>query len=217
MFAFFANKNKKVIFTGVSFVGLSVILGIDFSVFTKWQEFLPLLEISRFRTIDFKPGISLGTALLAGSGFHNLIKFNLYKSQIREKIQVLIKLFLAFGFSFLILLIGKSYDFTQSDNRFTLNIVLVSALMIIILLLIPTQLKNIASLITIMIAIYIGISWANYFKDPWQVPRIGTENLYFGSEVSEIIKNKKPIGNSYREQRVGPSLPIAKIFGTLVA
>jgi len=208
MFAFFANKNKKVIFTGVSFVGLSVILGIDFSVFTKWQEFLPLLEISRFRTIDFKPGISLGTALLAGSGFHNLIKFNLYKSQIREKIQILIKLFLAFGFSFLILLIGKSYDFTQSDNRFTLNIVLVSALMIIILLLIPTQLKNIVSLITIMIAIYIGISWANYFKDPWQVPRIGTENLYFGSEVSEIIKNKKPIENSYREQRVGPSLPI---------
>ena len=60
----------------------------------------------------------------------------------------------------------------------------------------------------VIVSIYIGLSWANYFKDPWQVPRTGTENLYFGSEVSEIINNKNPIKSLSREKRIGPSLPI---------
>ena len=208
MLSFLAYKNKKVIFTGLAFVITSVILGVDFDLLTKWQENLPLLEISRFRTIDFKPGISLGLALLAGAGFQNLIKFNLYKSDFNQRLLIFIKLFFAFSLAFLILLIGKSYDFTHSDNRFTLTIVLVSTFMIIILLLAPVKLKNIASLLALLSSIYIGISWANYFKDPWQVPRVGTENLYFGSEVSEIIKTKKPLESSSREKRVGPTLPI---------
>ncbi len=52
------------------------------------------------------------------------------------------------------------------------------------------------------------MNWANYFKSPWQVPRIGTEKLYFGSEVSDLIRNKNNILLEKRPPRVGPSLPI---------
>lgn len=208
MLAFFARKNKKVIITGLSFILLSVVLGIDVAFFGKWQEYLPLLEISRFRTIDFKPGISFGLALLAGLGFQNLTNFNLHKSTKKEKIRNFISLFIALTFSLIILLIGKSYDFTQSDNSFTLKIVTISAISIFSLFFVTNMLKNLFSFLIVMVSIYIGLSWANYFKDPWQVPRTGTENLYFGSEVSEIIKNKNPIKSLSREKRIGPSLPI---------
>jgi hypothetical protein len=55
---------------------------------------------------------------------------------------------------------------------------------------------------------FIGISWANSFKDPWQVPRVPTENLYFGSEVSQIIANQLDKKLISRPERIGPALPI---------
>ena len=208
MLAFFAYKNKKIIITGLGFVLFSIILGIDFVNIPKWQEYLPLLEISRFRTIDFKPGISFGIALLAGSGLQNLMKFNLFNSNVKEKVQIIFKLFLAYASALIVLLIGKSYDFTQPDNKFTLNLVAFSSVLIFFLIITNKKLKIFVSFLIVISSIYLGLSWANYFKDPWQVPRAGTENLYFGLEVSEIIKSKEPIRMSYREKRVGPNLPI---------
>ena len=208
MIAFFAHKNRKAISTGLVFITLSVLLGIDFNLMTKWQEYLPLLEISRFRTIDFKPGLSFGIALLAGSGFQNLINFQLFKSNRKEIIYILNRLLIAFIFTLTILLIGKTYDFTREDNNFTLRIVIISVISLMLLLFISSKYKNILSAFLLITSIFIGFSWANYFKEPWQVPRAGTEKLYFGSEIKEIIKTKNPIEISSRGERVGPNLPI---------
>jgi hypothetical protein len=52
---------------------------------------------------------------------------------------------------------------------------------------------------------FIGISWANSFQNPWQVPRVPTENLYFGSDVNELIANQLDKTIISRPERVGPA------------
>ena len=72
----FARGNRVITTISLLFLTGSIILGIDFPILTHWQENLPLLDLSRFRTIDFKPGISLSLGLLAGVGLDNLTKRN---------------------------------------------------------------------------------------------------------------------------------------------
>jgi hypothetical protein len=71
--AAFARGNKLIATVGAIFLASSIILGIDFPFFSHWQENLPLMDLSRFRTIDFKPGISISLSLLAAVGLDNII------------------------------------------------------------------------------------------------------------------------------------------------
>jgi hypothetical protein len=209
LLAAFARGNKFITTIGLLFLTGSIILGIDFPIFTHWQENLPLLDLSRFRTIDFKPGISLSLAMLAGVGLDNLTtryklfpKFKEIKYEITQYVLVLVIFLLA-------LFIGRKVGFSVQDVRVTYLWVSLSFLIILTLfVLLRYKLQIAIQGLVIAGVFFIGISWENSFKDPWQVPRVPTENLYFGSEVSQIIANQLDKKLISRPERIGPALPI---------
>jgi hypothetical protein len=209
LLAAFARGNKFITTISLLFLTGSIILGIDFPIFTHWQENLPLLDLSRFRTIDFKPGISLSLGLLAGVGLDNLTtryklfpKFKEIKYEITQYVLILV-IFLS------ALFIGRKVGFSVQDVKVTYLWVSLSFLIILTLfVLLRYKLQIAIQGLVIAGVFFIGISWANSFKDPWQVPRVPTESLYFGSEVSQIIANQLDKKLISRPERIGPALPI---------
>jgi hypothetical protein len=205
----FARGNKLITTLSLLFLTGSIFLGIDFPLFTHWQENLPLLDLSRFRTIDFKPGISLSLGLLAGVGLDNLTKrFKLFPKIDEIKYEIT-QYFVISAIFLSALFIGRKVGFSVQDVKLTYLWVSLSFLIILTLfVLLRYQLQIAIQGIVIASVCFIGISWANSFKDPWQVPRVPTENLYFGSEVNQLIANQLDKKLISRTERVGPALPI---------
>ena len=205
----FARGNKFITTVGLLFLTGSIILGIDFPILTHWQENLPLLDLSRFRTIDFKPGISLSLGLLAGVGLDNLTKrFKLFPKFKEIKFEIA-QYFVILSIFLSALFIGRKVGFSAQDIKVTYLWVSLSFFVIFTLFVLLRYKLQIAIQGLVIVSVcFIGISWANSFKDPWQVPRVPTENLYFGSEVSQLIANQLDKKLISRPERVGPALPI---------
>jgi hypothetical protein len=207
--AAFARNNKFLVPIGFTFLFGSILLGIDFPIFAHWQEFLPLLDISRFRTIDFKPGISFSLALLAGVGLDNIVHRksvfpNLYVNK-KEYLQFLVVAIVTFS----ALIIGREVGFSAKDVNQTYSWLLISITSIAALVVLKRLNFLVAShFIIIFTLCYLGLGWAHSFKDPWQVPRLPTESLYFGKSVDELISEQQEKLLKSRPQRVGPALPI---------
>ena len=201
LLAFFANRwnmNRKI---GMSFVLIAILLGIDTPIFSHWQENLPLLNISRFRTIDFKPILVLGLAFLGGVGFERILNQQDFKKK---------SLFVSatFSLSFLTLIIyfAKKSNIANLDIQFGLFWILISCIGIILMFLLKSRL--ILSTLILTIFFTTGLFWANHFVNPWNENRVNTENLYFGDISSNLIKTKQDTNLSARPARVGPAFPI---------
>ena len=205
----FAKKNSITTYLGLVFVLGSILLGIDFPFAPHWQENLPLLDISRFRTIDFKPGISMGLSLLAANGLDNIInrkEMFLHFPKIRKELAqylIVISIFVS------AVIFGLQVGYSQKDLKTTFTWLIITSVLILITHLSVIHGYNFFTFSILIIGVsFLGISWANSFKDPWQVPRIPTENLYFGDNTDKIIANAAPIEVEGRPERVGPVLPI---------
>jgi len=206
LFAFFARKNTTAAIFGFTFVSIGLILGIDTGIFGQWQQKLPLLDISRFRTIDFKPAISLGIAILGGVGFDYL-----RKTKFREifDFKNLINSLLGFSiFSYLILMAFTS-ELSNNDLKIGLKWIAISIVAFVFInfskFLIPKILINILFIVSIL---YLGNQWAHQFTAPWQAPRLETEQFYFGASNSELLKNQSPAKIDSRPARIAPDFPI---------
>ena len=209
MLAAFARGNRFVTTVGVFILVGSVTLGIDFPFFSHWQENLPMLDLSRFRTIDFKPGISLSLSLLAATGLDNIIeRKSLFPKFIRIKSEII-----QYGLISIVLLsaiyFGRQVGFSNQDVRITYFWLACSLIVICVLyVLLRYEVRSIIQGIVIAALCFIGISWANSFKDPWQVSRVPTESFYFGGNVNDLIANRLDKDLLIRPERVGPALPI---------
>ena len=209
LLAAFARGNSFITSVGVFMLATSVTLGIDFPFFSHWQENLPLLDLSRFRTIDFKPGISLSLSLLAALGLDNIIvrkslfpKLSRIKYEIIQYVLVAVIVLSAVYF-------GRKVGYSIQDVKITyLWIFLSLSIICVLYLLLRFELQLLTQGIVIISLCFIGISWAHSFKDPWQVPRVPTENLYFGGSVNDLIANRLDKNLLFRPERVGPALPI---------
>lgn len=208
--AAFARNNKFLVPIGFTFLFGSILLGIDFPIFAHWQEFLPLLDISRFRTIDFKPGISFSLALLAGVGLDNIVHRkavfpNFYVNK-KEYLQYLIVATVTFS----ALMIGREVGFSEKDVNQTYSWLLISITSIAALFVLKRINFLVASHFLIIFALcYLGLGWANSFKDPWQMPRLPIESFFFhGKSSDELISEQQEKLLKSRPQRLGPALPI---------
>ena len=209
LLAAFARNNKFLITVSVALLSSSIMLGIDFPFIAHWQENLPLLDVSRFRTIDFKPGISLSVCLLAAVGLDNLIfrgrLFPKFKNNKIEYIQYALAALVVFFATF----VGSNIGFTDQDVRKAYTWIAISILSIgLIFIFLKLKAIRVINLFILVVVCYTGVSWTNSFKNPWQVPRVPTENLYFGNEVNNIIAAANPKEIESRPARVGPNLPI---------
>jgi hypothetical protein len=205
----FARGNKFIATVGAIFLAGSIILGIDFPFFSHWQENLPFLDLSRFRTIDFKPGISFSLSLLAAVGLDNIItRKRLFPKLIELKYEFLQYLLISF-ISISAIIIGRRVGFSNQDISVTYLWIFLSLVVFFLIFgTIKFGLHTITKGLIITTVCFIGISWADSFKDPWQVPRVPTENLYFSGNVDEIIAESQSIDLVGRPERNGPALPI---------
>lgn len=193
---FLIKKLNLNYFTGLGIFLISIILGIDLYLYPHWQENLPLLNISRFRTIDFKPGITFGLILMACTSLSQKNKF--YEG--------IIKLIMTLPISGLLYFFAKKTNFKSEDLNFGLKIIILSYLILIIFLFLGNNFLSVFALAIVVLAI--GYQWANYFPNPWKVDRISTENIYFGSPVSNLISTKNDSNLKIRPTRIGPKFPI---------
>ena len=201
----FAKKVHKLFFVSIFILVASIILGIDYSLNSHWQENLPLLNISRFRTIDFKPGIAISVTFLSAIGLQNLIK---NKSNFRSKINFSFLMIIA-GLTTFIVYTFKAEDFLQSDLNLGLKWVSLSILMLILsFILCMYSLQRVAFVILFIGVIYIGHDWTNDYLPTWNNNISATEQVYFGQSSKSLIESKSEIKLISRPKRIGPSLPI---------
>jgi hypothetical protein len=206
LFAFFAKRNTFAITTGLTFVILGVILGIDFPFFAHWQESLPLLDLSRFRTIDFKPPISLGLSLLGGLGFDYLKSMS---KKLLINLENIFRLLSAIMFMGFIYLLASISQISETDVRTGLNWIIISVILFaLIIFLISFKIKILPEILLVVSVGFIGIIWAYQFALPWQTPRIPTENLYFGSSSASAIESRQESVLISRPPRSAPEFPI---------
>lgn len=211
LFAFFAKRNSFAITTGLTFLILGVILGIDFPFFPHWQESLPLLDISRFRTIDFKPPISLGLSLLGGLGFDYLKGLSKKTILVPENTFRLLSTIMFMG---CIYIFAKMSQISEMDVSTGLNWIAVSIISFAIIIILTSQKNKILSQILLVLSVaLIGVMWANQFILPWQTPRVPTENFYFGSSSASAIQSRQETVLITRPPRSAPEFPIPYAAG----
>lgn len=199
--AFFAKKSNINTTIGIAFISLGIILGIDTVIFPHWQENLPLLDISRFRTIDFKPILVLGLAFLAGVGYERI--FDKKDLNLILTLRRLIAVMFFFG---IISYFAKISNLSNSDIKFGLFWIAFSIITILIIIFI--RINFLVNVITLLSLFVIGLFWANHFVNPWNENRVNTEKLYFGDISNNLIELKSEKILISRPARVGPTFPI---------
>lgn len=201
----FAKNNHKLFQISLIVLLVSSVLGIDYSLSSHWQEYLPLLDISRFRTIDFKPGISLAVTILSAIGLNNLLeKKDTFSKKINRPILMLVTFVTLY-----VIFVFQTNNFLKSDFYLGLKWIGLSILSILLCtILIQIKFKNIAFLILLSLVIYIGDDWANSYLPTWKNNIIDTERVYFGEETKNLIMNQNEINLIERPERNGPSIPI---------
>jgi len=201
LIAFFANRKNINYVIGMTFISLAIILGIDTAIFPHWQENLPLLNVSRFRTIDFKPVLVLGLSLLTGLGYERILAKKDFKLYV-----ILPRFYAAIGFATVVAVFAKISDLLNSDIHFGLYWLIFSIAILFAILLI--KIKMLVNLIAMTSFLIIGLSWAGHFENPWNENRVNTEKLYFGDISNNIIESQNTKVLVTRPARVGPEFPI---------
>lgn len=198
--------NKQiVIFTTIGIA--AIVLGFDISETSRWQESLPFLGESRFRTTDFKLFWILSAILLAGFALQ----------QAKEKGISFLRALLALGAGFatftLLNRLAKTAlleDMLRPGNTFARTAGFVFVLMLVFFIM-QRYLKfgsNIAIGLALVGTIFIGISWSEVSKTPWNNDRQGIEQVYYGMALDKRIGEGLNREISLRPSRVGPEFPI---------
>lgn len=206
----FIKRINTVIIMFFSILVISIFLGFDFNQIEPWQNSLPLLGESRFRTTDFKIFITIAVLILGGIGI----------SQAMEKgvkpIRAGLILVLAFGYVTTLNFLAKNGGL-QVDVLAPGNLIarVAGAVFFVILVLLIFKIhfnllviNSLISLTMIIGTIFIGWFWALQSPSVWQTDRQAAERFYYGETSSEINKRVRNYEPTYREQRSGPAFPI---------
>lgn len=192
---------------------VSIVLSIDVVGAPHWQESLPLLDLSRFRTADFKPGISLSVIILGAFGLQSLANGKFLSS---SRLGFLVRLILAstcvmFFYSF-----GDLYNMAPSDANVGRISLTASAIFLALLLTTPRLLRSrggektytaAVSVIGVVLIGASGLSWTASTSNVWLSPRSATAEVLWGMSESSSISNGETVWEGGRPALVGPELP----------
>lgn len=210
LFAFFAGRPSPATWFGLTLVSLGLLLGVDTNLFHGWQELLPLLDISRFRTVDFKPAVTLGLALLGMAGIQNF-----WESAAKSKDGLQALVFprarvagLALGGFLLLALVSPLSSEEMANGLTVLGISL--AFLVVFWLEIrrrpstPVSLRG-PEVWTLAAGILLpGLLWSAFYTAPWSTP---ANPASWSGSASELIARQMPVSLLLRPERSGPVFP----------
>lgn len=194
-----------------SIVGIfSLIFGFDFNQTDPWQNNLPLLGESRFRTTDFKLFLTISLLLLAGIGIEQIRKYGI--NPVRAGVA------LALSFSYVLILnrlaknAGLLSDILIPGNTIA-RVSGVTFFLILILFSIYYFFKIKTMMysglaIYLLTTIFIGWYWALQSPAVWLNDRVASERFYYGETSSEINERVRDFTPTMRGKRSGPIFPI---------
>jgi len=214
VFAIFLVKVRETLivpFLGLA--GLSLLLAVDTpDLFLKWQEQLPLLDLSRFRTADFRPGMSLGIILAGSIAIEKMARTDFANLPNRPSI---IKLSV-FGIAVLgTLALGPLAGLSQSTLIWgylwlvaSAGLTLFMATKFARLKKMPTVSKTrVPSGVVAVFVLAIGGSWALSQPISWLTEQGDTQRALFGKELRADKENSIYELKGGRPELVGPELP----------
>ena len=201
--------NKVILLFGIILLA-SIILGFDFNQTEPWQNSLPLLGESRFRTTDFKIFITISVLVLGGIGLSQAMESGL------RPIRAGVILAIAFGYVSILNFLAKSGGL-QSDvlvpGNFMARMVGITFFLVLILLISKNFIYHrfinvLIPFVMLVSSVLVGWYWALQSPSVWQTDRVAAERFYYGETSSEINSRVKNYEPTYRTERSGPSFPI---------
>ncbi len=212
MAAFFVHGHRRLVQHCVLLICIGVLLGFPIPGLERMQEALPLLQVSRFRTMDFKIGIILGTVLLGAAGIQSIVE-----RRERSKAWWLTRASLAVGTTVVLCLCGLNAGLPRADVALGLTWVALSSAALLGTILIArlparerwqsgpsaTAIAGLA-LVTVFV---VGGWWANSCLFVWSVPRVKAELSTWGTTAADLIEQREPAILPQRPARSGPSFP----------
>lgn len=209
--AFFFRPRSTLAWAALSCLVVSVLLGVDTNIVGHWQERLPLLDISRFRTTDFKVGVVIAIILLGASGAQELIfgrSMTLTRSRLRQQAT------LAAGFFTVLCGIAATGTFDHASVRSGGKWLVISALAVLVAAVLVhlsgrrPQLPALTALVLLLLtSTWSGVSSARLFENGWNADRVSTERLYWGDTFDHLASNQGPIAAVRRPARSAPTFP----------
>ena len=194
-----------VIFSLLALVAIA--LGFDLSETSRWQEALPFLSESRFRTTDFKLFWILSAIMLAGFSLQQVKERGI--SLIRGAAAIVLAFF---TFTYLNRLAKTALleDMLRPGNNFARIAGAIFVLMTV-LFFVNRYFKftfNLSLTLALLGTLIIGFQWTEVNKTPWNNDRIGIEQVYYGMTVDKRIGEGKTRIINLRPERMGPEFPI---------
>lgn len=204
------KKVNKTVFLFLIIVVVSIILGFDFNRSDPWQNSLPLLGESRFRTTDFKLFITLGILILGGIGIQQSIENGL------KPLRAGFTSIIIFGYVVALNQMAKNsgllFDVLIPGNLIAR--IVGSTLFIVLFILVVKNLFNFKITNFIIYGVFliatvaVGWFWALQSPAVWLNDRVASESFYYGETSSAINKRVKDFQPTYRTERSGPKFPI---------
>lgn len=204
------NKITKPIIFFSSVAVFSIVLGFDFSQSSPWQNSLPLLGESRFRTTDFKLFLTIAILMLSAFAIQQALEKGLSLLHAGASLTV------AFGYFWLLNRFAKNGGLLADvlgPGNLMARFVGITFLFIILILLLRKLinlrfLTLITNAILILNVTFAGWYWSAQSPAVWSNDRVAAEQFYYGETSSEINKRVKDYEPSFREERSGPTFPI---------
>jgi hypothetical protein len=202
---------------------VALLLGFDTALWSGWQESLPLLDVSRFRTADFKVGLSIGIALLGAAGLSTLLygwteRIPTHWWTSRVQLAGLMAAFIG--------VLGVTSSLSPTNAMLGVLWIALAAMSLTGVAVASRYLTTrSASMIhdrngrreqwtraspaafIIVITYVLGSWWAQTAEVTWRVPRLANEVAIWGAPVADLIAEQAPTQSSVRPRRSGPELP----------
>ncbi len=204
---FLLQKINRVVITFAVLGLVAIALGFDLSEVNRWQEVLPFLAESRFRTTDFKLFWILSALVLAGSALQQVKETGI---SITQGFIAITLAFLTFSYLNRLAKTALLEDMLRPGNNFARIAGAIFVLMIFLFVL-SKYFKftfNIGVSLALLGTLFIGYQWTEINKTPWSNDRIGIEQVYYGMTVDKRISEGENRQIDLRPARMGPEFPI---------
>jgi hypothetical protein len=192
----------------LSTILVSLAFGVNFSLTNQWQNFLPLLDLSRFRMADFKLPFCMSILLLGARGLDYLI---LRKNNNNSRASLTTMITVAT----VLILLAKFSQISMASLIIGILFITISLLSLLTMILLPEEKKEnrvnypVKSLILNLSAFgltIVGFMWAAS-APTWSVNTNYQTNVIFGVPKSVFQNSDKIDLGSYFVEKTGPNFP----------
>lgn len=214
----FIRGQRRLVLFGSALALTGVILGIDLLGRPGWQESMPLLDLSRTRTNDFKAGLILGVCLLGGAGMQSLVLDSQRDISIRWWVK---RSGVAAALVGALVVIGFTGPYSAANRGLGLLWLMIGMLALILAAFMValvrkrhdppswrrTTLRVLPVLFLVTTTTTLGWWWARESSYVWSVPREQSELGRWGATADDLIEREGPTEYAKRPARSGPEFP----------